>query len=59
MVIDARPAPSPIMKPTSRLLRINGRPVGVVLEEALVVEVMESLASRKRAKIGVALKKTW
>ena len=32
--------------------------VGVVLEEALVVEVMESLASRKRAKSGVALNKT-
>ena len=37
------------------LLKRNGRRVGVVLEEALVVETEENLASRKRAKSGVAL----
>ena len=58
MVIVARPASIPRTKPTPRLLRRNGRPVDVVMEEALVVEVMESLASRKRAKSGVALNKT-
>ena len=58
MVIVARPAPSPRMNPTSRLLRRNGRPVSVVLVEALVVEVVESLANRKRAKSGVDLNRT-
>ena len=58
MVIVARPAPSPRTKPTSRLLRRNYRPVDLVLEEDLVVEVVESLANRKRAKSGVALNRT-